>query len=38
MELGSCLALSPYGNDVSFGQNSSERGKEFTEVLRVSDL
>ena len=38
MELDSCPALSPYGNDVSFGQNSAERGKELTEVLRVSDL
>ena len=27
-----------YGNDVSFGQNTAERGKEFTEGLRVSDL
>lgn len=38
MELDSCPALSPHENDVSFGQNSAEQGKELTEVLRVSDL
>ena len=27
MELGSCPALSPCGNDVSLGQNSAEKGE-----------